>query len=189
MACVSSPPTATSTSRNSRRITTEFRFHAVHLWEQAERIRTGELAELAPLLPLCEEKPGEHTVRLQRQLIRSLTRSDEEIGELFGLSMLIGSKRLSKALIQRIFKEELQMAKISGIIGDWMEESRAEGRAEGHSLGRTETAREFALRLLQERYPQLPEAVIARVGREGVEWCEELAVRLVRGEPLADIGL
>ena len=50
---------------------TRFSFTAIRLWEYADRIQSGELAELAPLLILCEEKPTAQTVRLEVDLIRN----------------------------------------------------------------------------------------------------------------------
>ena len=38
-------------------IQTTLYFTAIRLWEHADRIRSGELPELAPLLLLCEETP------------------------------------------------------------------------------------------------------------------------------------
>lgn len=38
-------------------------FTAIRLWEHADRIRSGELIELAPLLLLGEESPTEQSVR------------------------------------------------------------------------------------------------------------------------------
>lgn len=46
-------------------------FHTLRLWEHAERIRSGELPELAPLLVLCEDNPDEDTLRTERKLILS----------------------------------------------------------------------------------------------------------------------
>lgn len=47
--------------------TTRYEFTALRLWEHADRIRTGELWELAPLLVLCENDPGEATLRRKCQ--------------------------------------------------------------------------------------------------------------------------
>jgi hypothetical protein len=49
-----------------------FEFETVRLWEHAERIRGGDLQELAPLLVLCENEPTEATLREERELIRQL---------------------------------------------------------------------------------------------------------------------
>lgn len=166
---------------SSGEIRNEFHFHAVRLWEHGARIRSGELASLAPLLPLCETHPNEETLVAQRSLIRQQAASDVEKADMLALSFLIGRRRFARDVLERIFAEELEMAQDLGIIGDWIDAAHAKGRAE--------TAREFALRLLHERYPSLPESVISRVKSEGVEWCEELGVRIVRGEALTDLGL
>jgi hypothetical protein len=47
-------------------------FTRLLLWEHAERIRSGELAELAPLLVLCEDSPTEATLQEELGVIRSL---------------------------------------------------------------------------------------------------------------------
>lgn len=50
-------------------ISTEFRFTAVRLWEHADRIRSGQLAELAPLPGLCESSRTVNTVREEIDLL------------------------------------------------------------------------------------------------------------------------
>jgi hypothetical protein len=50
----------------------EFRFDTLRLWEHADRIRDGDLPELAPLLVLCEDTPTEETLQRERELILGL---------------------------------------------------------------------------------------------------------------------
>ena len=73
---------------------TEFSFTAVRLWEYSDRIRSGELAELAPLLILCDDIPSEQTVQLEVELLRNAGLPRETLVDLLGLALRIASRRL-----------------------------------------------------------------------------------------------
>ena len=75
---------------------TEFSFTAVRLWEYADRIRSGELAELAPLLILCDETPSQQTVALEVELIRNAGLPRDVQTDLLGLALRIASRRLPR---------------------------------------------------------------------------------------------
>ena len=49
--------------------------------------------------------------------------------------------------------------------------------------------RELLLRLLRRRFGDLPPAVVARVQSGDLEWCEEVAVRLLTATSLEELGL
>jgi predicted transposase YdaD len=165
-------------------LTNEYRFHTVRLWEHAGRIRSGELGELAPLLVLCQDNPDAETLAEERDLIHRLDVSDTARVDLLALALMVGTRYFDRALLIEVFQEDLAAVKTSGIIAEWI----GEGEARGEARGEVQAARRVALRLLRERFAPLPAAVVERVENEGLEWCEELAVRVLGAKSLTDLG-
>lgn len=174
-------------------LTNKYIFNTIHLWEHAERIRSGELRELAPLLVLCEDVPTEVTLREERELILGLDALPVVRNELLQLAVTVGARYFSPDVLRTIFREELQMLKEASFIEEWISEGIErgiqQGRAEGELEGRAREARQLLLRLLRERFGELPESVVARVESEGLEWCEEMAVRTLKAATLEELGL
>jgi hypothetical protein len=139
-----------------------FSFHTIRLWEHADRIRSGELAELAPLLVLCEDKPSERTLRQERRLIMQADVAAPVRAELLAVALTVGLRHFGRDVLEKLFRKELDMLKGASIIEGWMEEREAQ------------CARSMLLRLLRERFGELPEDVVARVESEGREWCEAM---------------
>ncbi len=73
------------------------------------------------------------------------------------------------------------MLKEAGIIGEWIEESRVEGREEG--------ARRFALNLIERRFGRVPEDLRRRVESADSEWCESLTYNAYQVESLSELQL
>src|SRR5438034_6644052 len=55
-------------------------------WEHADRIRSGELPELAPLLILCDDQFSEATLREERELILTADVSQSVRSELLAVA-------------------------------------------------------------------------------------------------------
>lgn len=163
----------------------EYRFHTIRLWEHAERIRSGELPELAPLLVLCEDEPGEAVIEEERGLIRSLDVSSRARGDLLAIAVAVGSRYFSRELLFEVFKEELAMLKEAGIIEDWVEEGVERGRV----LGREQEARSFLRRQLEEKFGPLSAERTKRINQADAEWCRELGVKLIHARTLEELGL
>lgn len=178
-------------------ISNEYRFHAIRLWEHAEAIRSGELAELAPLLLLCEDKPSEETIEEERALIRDLDAPREVKADLLAVAAMIGTRYFTAEVLQRLFREELMMLKEAGFIQEWIEEGieegiekgRAEGIEKGRAEGRAEGARELLLQQLAVRFGELPAAVVQRIGELSVEECQQIGLRLLTASSLDELGL
>jgi predicted transposase YdaD len=172
---------------------TGFAFDTIHLWEHADRIRGGELAELAPLLVLCEDSPTEQTLEEERRLILGSRAPRAMQADLLAVALTVGTRYFAREIVLRHFRDELQMLKEASIIEEWVEEAQkkasAEGRAKGRAEGRAEGARELLLQLLQDQFGDLPTSVVNRVNEESPEWCRETARRLRNANSLADLGL
>jgi len=157
----------------------EYRFNAVRLWEHGDRIR-AELPELAPLLVLCEERPTEATIREEIALIRASAAPGEVRADLLSVAYMVGTRFFLRSVLNALFAEELPMLKDAGIIGDWIEEGEARGRAEA--------TRRLTLRLLRSRFGDLPSALVERIAQAEPEWCEELVERAMQSESLDELS-
>jgi hypothetical protein len=164
-------------------IPTELRFTAVRLWEHADRIRSGELWQLAPLLVLCEDNPTEATMRQEVELITHSAAAPAEQADLLAYALRVGARDFSRTVLERIFREMLPMVRGATIIDDWI----AEGEARGEARGRETTAREVALELLRERFGELPDAIVRRVEALGVTECKTLTKRLLTNVALEQL--
>jgi hypothetical protein len=166
-----------------------FRFHAVCLWEHQERIRSGELPELAPLLVLCEDKPTEATLREERELILSAGLSSDARKDLLGVAILVGRRYFDGETLRRVFREEMEMLKGVDFIDEWIAESFAKGEAQGEARGELRKARAIALDALRKRFGELPPSVVQHVESADAQACSDLVLRLLDGVSLQELGL
>ena len=83
-------------------LTKDHRFHTIRLWEHAERIRSGELKELAPLLVLCEDRPTQKTLQQERELILSTDQALQS--DLLALAFTVGTRYFAVEVLQTVFK-------------------------------------------------------------------------------------
>ena len=93
---------------------------------------------------------------------------------------MVGTRYFVRERLLALFQEEMAMLKEASVIQEWIEEGEARGEAR--------EARRLALRLLEQSFGELPPEVIARVGVEGRDWCEDLAVRILDAQSLQDLG-
>src|SRR5206468_11432274 len=120
-------------------------FERILLWEHAERVRSGELVELAPLLVLCEDKPAREALEEERELIRAASVPREVRVELEAVAYLLGLRYLSEGIVRAVFREELSMIKESPLISSWIEEARASGEVTGETRGEAQASRRARL--------------------------------------------
>jgi hypothetical protein len=137
------------------------------------------LRELAPLLVLCENRPTQRTLQRERELILGLSASPQVRTDMLGLAAMIATRHFSREVIQRLFREEMQMLKEASFVQDWLDEALAEGE--------TREARGFLLCLLREQFGELPDAIIKRVGEADAAWCKQMGVSVLRAKSLADL--
>ena len=92
-------------------LTTLFQFNAIKLWEHADRIRSGELIELAPLLILCDNQPRVETVQEEIYLISNSNLPPAKQFELYQTVFRIAGARLPKEVIDVFYQEINAMVK------------------------------------------------------------------------------
>lgn len=165
-------------------VSTEYRFTTIKLWEHADRIRSGELWELAPLLVLCEDNPTEATMRREVTLITTSPATEAQQANMLAYALRIGARDFSRSVLEGIFREMLPMVKSATVIDDWIAEGEARGEVRGAARGRLEEARELALRLLRKRFPDLPERLARRVEALELAECTALIDGLFDGAAL-----
>ena len=172
-------------------------FTAIRLWEYSERIRSGDLPELAPLLLLSESNPTEATLREEADLVRGAHLPEETEATLLGVILMVASKRFSSQWLSTLFEEkEVNTMQKYGLIGDWIREGeargeargKAEGQAEGEARGRAETARRMTQRFLVKRFGTLPNALIERIEQADADWCDHLLDRAEDAASLAELA-
>jgi hypothetical protein len=190
---------------------TKLSFEALRLWEHRDRIISGELAELAPLLVLCEEEPTEQTLHREAELIHGSGLPRGVQASLAGLAMLVASRSFARAVLQAIFREDLEMVEQmenlrelfleAGALEKWAEDTgitariRAEAKAEGEAVGevrgeargKTEIAREMVSRYLTNRFGELPQVLASLIEQEDAEWCQDLFDRALRAQSLTEL--
>ncbi|MCC2667644.1 MAG: hypothetical protein K0Q72_115 [Armatimonadetes bacterium] len=174
-------------SVNIAGLSSQYRFPAVRLWEHAERIRSGELWPLAPLLVLCEDNPGAHTLREELALIDQSGASPEEQAELLAVALRVAGRMLSRELVEAVFREELPMVRGATIIDDWIAEGKEVGKEEGKEEGRAIEARRLTREVLSVRFGTLPEALLARLEILDADTCEILFRRALVAASLDDL--
>jgi predicted transposase YdaD len=162
-------------------LTNTYSFHTVRLWEHEERIRDGDLPELAPLLVLCEDEPGEETLRRERSLILGLPVERGERAELLAIATMIGTRYFTREVLERLFREEMEMMKTVSFVEEWIQEGEARGEARG--------ARQVLLRLLRRQFGELPPPVLQQIEQADLEECEAMAERVLDAKSLEDLGL
>lgn len=174
-------------------LTNEFRFHTIHLWEHAARIRSGELAELAPLLVLCEDEPTVETLFEERDLIRALEAPRERKADLLGLALTVAARRFDMRLLADIFREELEMIREATFVDEWIREAAEKAAEEATEKATVETegraTRAFLIRQLRARFGSLPQSVETHISELDAEACYELGERLMGAETLKELGL
>jgi hypothetical protein len=69
------------------------------------------------------------------------------------------------------------------------EDERGTTEAYAEALTRREIARRALLAVLKTRFGELTAPVVARIKREGAEWCEEILGRAITAGSLEELGL
>jgi hypothetical protein len=174
----------------------EHLFDIICLWEHADEIRSGALAELAPLLVLCENNPTEATLRRARELILGLGAPPAVQSEMLAVAMTVGLRYFARELLRAVFQEEIGMLKEVEFIRELFAEefaaaeaAVAQAEARGEARGEAAAARRQLLRQLREKFGELPQSAVDRVERADPAECEEWAVRLLRVQSLEELGL
>jgi predicted transposase YdaD len=115
-------------------LTNAHRFVRILLWEHEERIRSGELKELAPFMLLFYDVPDPGILEVANQLIETVADPQQRL-ELKSLGAIIAARYFSDEIIRQYLKLEFPMVRETTIFKEWFDQSRAEGRAEGEVSG------------------------------------------------------
>ena len=158
-----------------------FQFATVRLWDHAQEIRSGALAELAPLLAMAEEQPDEETLRRERELILGLDVSEAVRADLLSIAITIGSRFFGRDFLLQFFRKELSMLKEASFIEEWV--------MEGEERGQLRATRDLTLNLLRARFGELPQSVVSRIEEADITFCRDLCVRLLTAQSLEELGL
>jgi hypothetical protein len=156
-------------------------FVSIRLWEFEERIRSGELTELAPFLILWNHDRGEEALAEQRELLLNAPLPYEIVEELMGWSVVVGSRFFPNEVLRRVFDKELEMLKDFPEVQRWMEESREEGVLQ--------TARRFCKGNLRARFGALSPATEEYLDTRTADELHELAVRALDVSDLRSLGV
>lgn len=157
----------------------DFRFAALRLWEHADRIRSGELWELAPLLVLCEDNPDERTVLDEVRLIDRADVSAQMKADLLAIALRVAARDLPRPALEAIFRKELAVVQGTSIIDDWIEEAAQKARVEG--------AQRLTLDLLRGRFGEIPPSLEERVNALDADGCRVLMLRAMQVESWKDL--
>ncbi|HLK57664.1 MAG TPA: hypothetical protein VKU00_13950 [Chthonomonadaceae bacterium] len=171
-------------------VETELRFTTIRLWEHTDRIRSGALPELAPLLLLCEENPTEETIREEVALIHASRLPVGIQAELLGIALLVATRTFARKVLLPIFQEDWKMIEGLEILDDlyrdtgkldaWIAEAQAEGEARG--------IRKTLMRLGRKRFGEPSAEVLqALEAVSSVETLQQMTDRLLGAENWEDL--
>jgi len=110
------------------------RFARVLLWEYADRIRSGEFNELAPLLVLFSDRPSTEIVLEEKKLIHQV-QNVQERSDLIAIAAMVAFRKFKNGLIKELFSEEYEMMKASNFIEEWIKDGWKKGSEEGRLKG------------------------------------------------------
>jgi hypothetical protein len=115
-------------------LTNSHRFAQILLWEHEERIRSGELKELAPFLPLFYDVPDPGILEVENQLIEEVADPQQRL-ELKSIGSIIAARQFSEEIIRQYLKLEFPMIRETTIFTEWLDQRYNEGRVEGEIKG------------------------------------------------------
>lgn len=185
--------------------TNSFNFATICLWEHKARIESGELAELAPLLVLCEPEPTEQTIRKEIEIIHHSNLPTEIQTELLGIAMLLASRNFRRDILRSWFESGGDVDMIDamenlkellwelGALERWAEsmginaKARDEGRLQGEAKGRTEATQMMLLDYLTNRFGELPSSIIQQIKSSDAEWCQNIFHKALSASTLNEV--
>jgi len=140
-----------------------FTYQAIRLWDYTEKIASGELKELAPLLILLTKEKSEAVLVKSKELI--LESQDQRWqANALSLAVTIAGRYFPKEFLLKFFKEEMKMLREASIVQDWinegmekgvelgMEKGMEKGMERGMEKGQIKTLQEDILDVLAERF-------------------------------------
>ncbi len=165
-------------------LTTKHVFSRILLWEHAERIRSGELKELAPFLALCEDEPDVEVLQTENRLIESVSDAEQRM-ELKAVAAIVAARKFSEELIKQCLNLEVNMIRETTIFSEWLAQSRGEGRREGNLEGKNT----LLLKQLEKKFGHLPSELKSAVEKLDAEQLDDLAMDILDLTNLEDLRI
>lgn len=109
------------------------RFSCVLLWEHADRIRSGELKELAPFLPLFEKDPAPEVLQEMNAIIETVANPEQRL-ELNSLGAIVASRAFSDEIIKQYLTLEFPMIRETTIFSEWLDQAEHKDEIKGRHL-------------------------------------------------------
>lgn len=129
----------------------DHRFARILLWEHAERIRSGELKELAPFLTLLEKDPGPEILQQMNTIIETVADPEQRL-ELKSLGAIVAARTFSEELIKQYLTLELAMIRETTIFSEWLDQAETKGQVEGYNEGEIKGKHILLQKLLERKF-------------------------------------
>jgi len=165
---------------------TKTQFSRILLWDYKDRIKSGELRELAPLLVLLEERPTQQTILAEKALIKEVA-DEREQGDLLALAIMVAFRKFKDSVIKELFYEEYNMLKESTFVKEWIQEGWEKGRNEGRTEGRTEGQIRIILKLLEQILGRVSTELREKIHSLSDTDIEKLSEDLLRMKNVTDL--
>ncbi|HEY9799687.1 MAG TPA: Rpn family recombination-promoting nuclease/putative transposase [Leptolyngbyaceae cyanobacterium] len=142
-------------------------YRVINLWEvDAEIVFQQPLPSLLPFVPIL--RGGGETAVVQRAL--QLLRADPQLNQLESLLAFFASFVLESRLVQQIMRWDMAVLRES----PWYQEIEQNGVKLGLEQGVQQEARRLLIRVLQRRFGEITQELVARLEGESVEKLENL---------------
>ncbi len=150
------------------------RFSRILLWEHAERIRTGELRELAPFLPLFDDDPDPGILAIINELIDGVE-DPQQVLELKSVGAVIAERYFSEELIKQYLKLDFPMIRETSIFKEIFDQRYNEGLVDGERKGEIKGEQRLLQIQLEKRFGPLAADLKARLLELDSEALDSLA--------------
>lgn len=157
-------------------LTTKHVFSRILLWEHADRIRSGELKELAPFLALFEDEPGIEVLETENRLIDGVADSEQRI-ELKAVAAIVAARKFSEELIKQYLNLEVNMIRETTIFSEWLTQSRTEGK------------NTLLLKQLEKKFGRLSSELKSAVEKLDAEQLDDLAMDILDLNDIDDLRI
>ncbi len=172
-----------------------FGLDRVLLWEHRDLIESGELLELAPLLPLLYEQPAIELLEKERQLIHRIP-DRQQRSDLVALAMMVAFRKYETRFIQEFFKKEYHMLKESTFVQEWIKEGKKEGIKEGIKEGRKVGLEEgieygkmaLLLHLVRTKFKAIDAEIESQIKKLRTNQIDDLSAQLFTMEKVEDLA-
>ncbi len=166
-----------------------FRFTRVLLWEHAGRIRSGELKELAPFLPLFEAEPDPKILEEVNEIVETVADPKERL-ELKSLGAIIAARIFAEELIKQALRLEFPMVRETTIFSEWLTQEHnkgwAEGKIKGEIEGEIKGKHVILQKLLEKRFGELATDVKISLQKLSGEQLDALTLAILDLQSLDD---